>query len=400
MIFVLIAFILTALAVLILWWPLKRARRIAGTSIETFNQKLEEDTFHELAEEVSRGDLEASELVQAREDARKNLDATRSSAARVAGRTDGARAEPIGVIALTLVLAAVLAFWLFGNWRSAILGVREASHHSLVRAIDHFGAHLRQHPDDLAGWKVYARAEIVLGHYARAARAYQKLLHLPANTDRMATLADYGETLILEHPTHFDREEDRIFNQVLEAQPENSKALWYGGLLALAIEHNVPLAIQRFRHLLEDGPLPPAFAAIVRERIVALGGKIPVISQPRELRVRVGWGSGLIRKPELPATLYVYVGPDRPHAPPIWVRRVTVTRLPVTVALDASDAMRTTSGFSPSASYRVGARLAPEGNPLMGPHDFEGQREFAGRLFLKNQLIRIALVPPHPVHGP
>ncbi|MHB1543333.1 MAG: c-type cytochrome biogenesis protein CcmI [Gammaproteobacteria bacterium] len=398
MIFVLIALILTALAILTLWWPLKRARRVPGTSTDAFNQQLGEDAFRELEEEVSRGDLDASELTRAQDDVQKNLDTSRSAVDPDA-RIYLSRAEPFGVTVVALVSAAVLAFWFFGNWRSAILGVHEASHHSLVRAIDHFGVHLRKHPNDIAGWKVYARAEIVLGHYAEAAQAYQKLLRLPANSDHMATLADYGETLILEHPTHFDRTENRIFNEVLAKQPENSKALWYGGLLALAVQQDVPLAIRRFRHLLEDGPLPPAFAAIVRERIVALGGKVPAIWHPRELRIRVGWAKSLNRKPELPATLYVYVGPDRPHAPPIWVRRVTVNRLPVTVILDASDAMLATSGFASNVSYRIGARLAPQDSRGMGHHDFQGRQALAGRLFRGNPLIRIALESPHPLHG-
>lgn len=392
MIFVLIALLLTALAVLILWWPLRRARRIPGTLADAFNEQLGEEAFRELEAEVSRGDLAATELSQAQVDARNNLGGFAPSIGPSARRyrTDQG---PFAVTALTLIAAALLAFWLFGNWRSAILGIREASHHSLVMAVDRFRAHLERHPDDLAGWKVYARAEIVLGHYAKAAQAYRKLLALPKNPDRVGTLADYGETLILEHPTRFDRTEDRIFNTVLSAQPDNSKALWYGALLALAVEHDVPLAIHRFRHLLEDGPLPPAFAAIVRERIMALGGNVPVTWQPRELRVRVGWPKGLEPASRGPATLFVYVGVDRQHAPPIWVRRVTVARLPVTVVLDPRDAMLAAGEFVAGAMYRVGARLSRGGSRVMGQHDFRGSRVLPAHRLRSDPLIRVTLEP-------
>lgn len=397
MMFILIAFILTLLAVLILWWPLKRARRVSGTTLDTFNRELEQEAIGELEAEVARGDLEVAEFARAREDVLRNIEAAPSRPVPVTGAARKSR-EPFVFTVLAFVGVAVLLFWFFGNWRSAILGVREASHHSLVRSLDHFALHLRHHPDDVAGWKVYARAEIVLGHYAAAAQAYQRLLHLPGNTNPVGTLADYGETLVLEHPTHFDRLEDRIFNRVLEAQPDNAKALWYGGLLALAVQHDVPLALHRFRALLEDGRLPPAFAALVRERIIALGGTLPTLWQPRELRVRVGWGGGPGRPPRLPATLFVYVGLAGGHAPPIWVRRLTVRKLPVTVVLDRSNAMLGEGGFRLRARYRVAARLAPPGASVMGPADLKGKKEYPGEAFRGNPLIRITLVPPERAH--
>ena len=398
MIFILIAVLLTALAVLILWWPLKRARRIAGTSADAFNKLLGESGVRELEEEVSRGDLDAAELARAQVDFQESLDPSRS----VVSPDEQAypvRAEPFGVTALALVCAATLAFWHFGNWRSGIFGVREASHHSLILAIDHFGTHLRKHPNDAAGWRIYARAEIVLGHYAEAAAAYQKLLHLRGGSNDLAVLADYGETLVLEHPSHMDSEEDRIFNQVLRAQPDNSKALWYGGLLALAVEHDIPRAIHRFRRLLEDGPLPPAFAAIVRERIKVLGGRLPVTWEPKELRIRVGWARVNHRKPTLPAILYVYVKADEPHAPPIWVRRLAVARLPVTVVLDPSDAMLETAGFESNATYEIGARLAPRSSPSMSRQDVQGTFILVGRALRRDPLIRVGLEPSPPAPG-
>jgi cytochrome c-type biogenesis protein CcmH len=379
MIFLLVALLMTGLAGLIVAWPLRRARRVSGTADRDFNQSLRKQTLRELTEEVRGGDLDPTELEWAQRDALDNI-VTRS------GKADGARAKPLNRIRtpawpflLILILAAPLLFLVWGNWRSAVLGVRSASRYNLDRAIDHFADHLKKHPTDLAGWKLYARAEIMMGHYAQAAAAYATILKLPGQKQSASALAGYGECLVLEHPNLLDATENAIFNHVLKLRPNNSKALWYGGLLALAVSHDRLLALTRFRELLELGGLPPAFTRLVAERIIALGGRLPVLWEPRSIGFRIG------REPTLAGkirggSLFVLVRTDSTHSPPLWVKQVPLKRLPVMIRLRASDAMQEKARFGSGLHYRLEVRWSPvRGEAALSHVRYTASRLVTGR---------------------
>ncbi len=358
MMFLVWAVLMTAVAAGIVAWPLRRARRVSGTADADFKRSLRKQTLHELADEVTGGDLDAAELELARQDAVRNIDSGGGGPHPESTRPFRTARTRVWPFLLLFLVAAPLLFLAWGNWRSAVLGVRSASRTELDRAINRFAAHLKRHPADLAGWELYARAQIMTGHYAKAARAYATILKLPGTAGSPSVLADYGECLVLQHPDLLNASENAIFDRVLKRRPDNSKALWYGGLLALAVDHDRDLALRRFRHLLELGGLPPAFALLVEERIVGLGGHLPVLWVPHSLGFRISRAPGLARKIR-GGTLFVLVRIDNPHSPPLWVRQVPLHHLPETVRLNASDAMRGKVRFGSGLRYRLEVRWSP-----------------------------------------
>ena len=403
MIFLLIAVLMTVLAGLIVAWPLRHARRVSGTADEDFKQSLRQHTLRELAEEVTSGDLSPSELDWARQDALRNIEIPTAGSSRATVKVLHRVRTPAWPFLLVLFIAAPLLFLTWGNWRSAVLGVRAASRYNLDRAIDHFALHLKKHPADLAGWRLYARAQIMMGHYAQAAEAYATILKLPGQQQSASALAGYGECLVLEHPDLLDATEDSIFNRVLELRPDNSKALWYGGLLALMVGHDRALALQRFRQLLELGGLPPAFTRLVEERIVALGGGLPVLWEPEAIGFRIG------RDPALAGeirggTLFVLVRTDNMHSAPLWVRQVPMERLPVTVRLEARDAMRAQARFGSGLHYLLEARWSPaRGENALSRVRFTASRVVTGRSLKGHPVFRLnfqATPPRRPAGSP
>jgi cytochrome c-type biogenesis protein CcmH len=389
MTFLLVAILMTVLAGLVVAWPIRRARRVSGTADRDFKQSLRQHALRELAEEVASGDLSPAELDGARKDALRNIETPTGEHNRTATGVLRRARTPAWPFLLVLLLAAPLLFLAWGNWRSAILGVRSASRYNLDRAIDRFALHLKKHPTDLAGWRLYARAQILMGHYAQAAAAYAAILKLPGQGQSASALAGYGESLVLEHPDLLDATENSIFNHVLELRPDNSKALWYGGLLALSVGHDRALALHRFRQLLELGGLPEAFTRLVGERIIALGGHLPVLWEPRTIGFRIGRDPALAGKIR-GGTLFVLVRTDNKDSPPLWVRQVPVERLPVAVRLKPSDAMREKARFGSGLHYLLEARWSPaRGEEALSRVRYTASRVVTGRALKDHPLFRL-----------
>ncbi len=90
---------------------------------------------------------------------------------------------------------------------------------------------LTNRPDDLQGHRLLAHNEAMLGNFAAAARAQQRVTELrgdAAGAEEFVVLAEY---LILAAGGAVSPEAERVLEQVLRRDPSNGVALYYSGLL-------------------------------------------------------------------------------------------------------------------------------------------------------------------------
>ncbi len=93
-------------------------------------------------------------------------------------------------------------------------------------------ARLASNPSDLEGWQMLGRTYLVTGEAAKAVTAYEKANELAGGQNPELQL-DLAEALILtDNPAVQDRAK-KIVDAALAADPNNGKALWYSGVMAI-----------------------------------------------------------------------------------------------------------------------------------------------------------------------
>lgn len=232
-------------------------------------------------------------------------------------------------------------------------------------------------PGDAAGWSRLGDAYMAAERYADAGDAFMRAMQL-TDEDRGDTTIrlSFAEATILADRDALTGEAGRVLDEVLEREPANPKALWYGGMAALA-RGDQALARKRWSGLLELSP-PPQVRQILEEQLAQLDApatssgdgngddavRIPVrISVKPELAARMGPG----------AALFLIARPAGGAGPPLAVVRREAFRLPLDVEISDADSMVPGRSLSGIKEVRLTARIANDGEALAAPGDLFGE---------------------------
>ena len=225
---------LTALAVLMLVWPLAKSGRRDDRLARDL--AVYRDQLSELDLEVERGTLRADERDAARtEIERRMLRAAEAAETKVAG--GGLRAGALAVgVALLLPLLAVPIYLHLGmpEMPDRPLAQRQdvlEEHAAMARFEDmaeRLASRLKAAPDDIQGWKLLARTFAVLERHGESAEAYRRATALdPADGSLLSLL---GEALIFEAKGEVTPEAVQVFDRVLLLDPMDAAARFYRAL--------------------------------------------------------------------------------------------------------------------------------------------------------------------------
>lgn len=236
-------------------------------------------------------------------------------------------------------------------------------------------ARLQENPEDLAGWKMLGRSHFTIRNYDGAVAAFEKAVALDSGRDGQ-TLADLGEAVLYSDQSALLGRAGELFENALAVQPNNPKALFYGGMAAVE-RGNKALGADRWETLLATSP-PPNVQEILRQQIAELRGTTVVpASEPNSLAavsVNVSLGESALAA-ELPnATVFVIARDPAQPSPPIAAVRRQLSELPATVSISDSDAMipgRVLSGFQ---NLEIVARVSMSGQPIAASGDWFGQQ--------------------------
>ncbi len=370
--FVIAAVILT-LAVLAMltfpWWRPNRVRESLTLSGEDLTAELDED--------VATGALAAEDRAPAARDLEATADTTEAATQRLGMR----RRWHIALVALLLIpLAATVLYWHFGDWRFAFEGEHAAVAHRLDTVIAQLQDRQRRNPQDIQGWISLGRGEEMLGRYKQAASAFEQAAKLKSPPDAQM-LSLWGEALLLADPQHLTDQERQIFQRVLELDPNNTRGLWYGGLLALNAG-NRSQAVADWQRLLAQPNVPPQVATLLRSHLRMLGANPASVAQPvqasaqgTDLHVTIKIAPALKADVKPGETLYVFV--RKPGGgPPLAVRRVKVSSFPMKLTLGDSDSMMQGQDLSSATGpLEVVVHVSPHGDVATRPGDLVGSRQ-------------------------
>lgn len=297
-------------------------------------------------------------------------------------RIDG-RWSPLGLVTVIAIAPLALGMYtLVSDWdaEDAERAAQEAAHVAeqmtlADRLIAELEARVASNPSDATTWGVLGGVYVQLGRYAQAQAAYERLWALTPEPDDELKLA-YAEAQILAEQTTLVGDAARLVEEVLATRPQDSKALWYGGLVAFERGQN-DVARQRFTALVA---VDPRAADIVRDRLEALGdaggapsGQGGAAASGPSIKLSVALGAGR-SVAELGPSAQLFIIARAPEGgPPIAVIRRPPSAVPGEFTLSDADSMIAGRSLASYAEIAVVARLSRTGQPIEQPGDWFAQ---------------------------
>jgi cytochrome c-type biogenesis protein CcmH len=252
------------------------------------------------------------------------------------------------------------------------------------RVVAELAARLKKSPDNVEGWLLLGRSYMVLGEYEQGRDAYHEAFVRTPEPDSELKIA-YAEAQVLAERSVPTGEARKLIEEVLEAEPSNPKALYYGGLAALE-DGREDVVKARWSRLLELDP-PEEVASILRAQLAALGapaeGK-PVsaggasggaASGPTvQLAVTLGAGRSIDQLP--PSTQLFILARAPSGGPPLAVIRQPASAVPGQFTLSDANSMIPGRSLADYEELTLVARLSRSGQPVAQPGDWEAQAKF------------------------
>jgi cytochrome c-type biogenesis protein CcmH len=274
--------------------------------------------------------------------------------------------------ALAIVPAAAGLYLYVTNWDPQI-AERAAEGERLVQQL---AEKLTKAPDDVRGWRLLASSYMALERYADAERAYREVWKRTPTPDNELKVS-FAEAMVLTDHSRLDGDAGRMFEEVLAAEPNNPKALWYGGLRSLNGGREAEVRA-RWSRLLAMNP-PPDVANLIQTQLAALSGGSPGehaagVDGPRiSARVRLGEGRSLEQLGSTAMLFLIARAPGATNGPPLAVKRLPPSALPGEFTLSDADSMIPGRSLASFDEITLVARISATGQPTEQPGDWYAQ---------------------------
>lgn len=270
----------------------------------------------------------------------------------------------------TFVFIIVLPTTIYTTIGAPSAGSEMASIEEMVAGLDQ---RLRENPDDLTGWKMLGRSYFELRNYRAAVEAFERAVEMESGTNGQ-TLADLGEAVWMHDQSEMTGRAGDLFENALAMSPSNSKALFYGGLTAVARGDRF-LAAERWEAFLALSPTEET-QEILRQQIAEWRGEEAVVQEAYAapiVSVTVALATAVAEMVKPDSTVFIIAKDPTNPSPPIAVIKRRVIELPLAITLSDADSMipgRVLSGFS---EFVIVARVSMSGQPIAQPGDWYGE---------------------------
>lgn len=289
-------------------------------------------------------------------------------------REDGkADALTAGVV---MILLFALGGGLYALWSKYSWVEAPAVADTPAAAAAKMAKELANRPDNLEGWLQLGEAYFALEQYPLAIRAFQRADRL-ANGQNAAAISGVAEAMIAQDLENIRSTAGRLFERVLELEPQNAKALFYSALAAMGRGDNA-LARERFQLMLARNP-PPQIRDIIAKQLQALEMADAPAAQPgtpatdgATVQVSVSVSPALRYQLTGNSALFIAARDPSQPGPPFAARRLPV-KFPVEVTLSAADAMLPERRIAAGQTLDVVARISLSGQPQSTSGDPFGQ---------------------------
>jgi cytochrome c-type biogenesis protein CcmH len=242
---------------------------------------------------------------------------------------------------------------------------------------------MKTQPDDVEGWSMLGRSQMVLGRPGEAVVSLRKRLALEPK-DALA-MADLADAITLAQGRRFDGEPEQLLAQALQADPNQTKALELAGTMAFD-RNDFKTAAAHWGRAADVLSAADPNSRGVRNLRAGIdeaqrrGGF--TAAPPAPLAQAATAGAQVSGRIELSPALKAQVQPDDtvlifarvvdgPRMPVAALRR-QAKELPLDFVLDEKAAMSPNLKLSPSMRVTVGVRITKSGQAMAQSGDLQG----------------------------
>jgi cytochrome c-type biogenesis protein CcmH len=298
------------------------------------------------------------------------------------------RSRIIGVVAAGLVAAAAAGLYpLWSNWDwHAPVQAQSMPAPDVLAMVAKLEQHLRDDPNDLAGWLMLGRSYLALQRMDDAVNAYDRAHRL--NGSSVEAALGLGEAISLRAGGQISPEASALFEDALKLEPNNPKALLYGGFAA-ATRGDRAMARTRWQALKDLHP-PPQIEEMLDARIASLGAaeESGTNASPAgtsasvqgsaaaqvTVNIRIAPALKSRLKPETP--LFVFAREPDSRGPPLAAKRLTSDAIGTQVQLSAADSMVPGRVLVSGKRVSITARVSFSGQPIPSAGDLYGELSY------------------------
>jgi cytochrome c-type biogenesis protein CcmH len=298
------------------------------------------------------------------------------------------RSRLIGAVAACLLAGAAAGLYpLWSNWDwHAPVQARSMPAPDVLAMVAKLEQHLREDPNDLAGWLMLGRSYLALQRMDDAVNAYERAQRLNGNSAEAAL--GLGEAISLRAGGQISPEASALFEDALKLEPNNPKALLYGGFAA-ATRGDRAMARSRWQALKDLHP-PPQIEEMLDARIASLGAaeESGTNASPAGTSASVQGSAGAQvtvnihiapalksrLKPETP--LFVFAREPDSRGPPLAAKRLTSDAIGTQVQLSATDSMVPGRVLVAGKRVSITARVSFSGQPIPSAGDLYGELSY------------------------
>ncbi len=374
-VFILLALLLTVLAMLPVLLPLFRAAHARGQEREALNVALFQERRDELEQELASDAISAEQYDAARLELERDLLLNTGSEDKSEQRPSLRLAVGLG---LAVPLLAVLLYTQLGapDFVNPPQAVHEMAGDNRVDTdmatlTQQLADRLKREPKDAQGWILLGRSLTMQERYAEAGAAYEEGLKNVG--DHPDLLTSYAEILAMQQGNLEGRPQQMV-RRALELDPDAQGALWLAGVAAFQAE-DYSAAIGYWKRL--EAMLPPQgeAAALVRDNLAearSRNGEPQALAEAvPPLRLRISLAPALAAQVQPDQVLFILARPPEGGMPIAAVRR-QARDLPLNIVLDESAQLTAGRTLADFAEVEVVARVSRSGSAAAVSGDLEG----------------------------
>jgi cytochrome c-type biogenesis protein CcmH len=293
------------------------------------------------------------------------------------------RSRLVGALSALLVAGAAAALYpLWSNWDWHAPAQQAAPTPDVMAMVAKLEQRLRDDPNDVAGWLMLGRSYVALQRADDAVTAYDRAHQLSHSAEAALGL---GEALTLRAGSEITPPAAQLFEEALKLEPNNPKALLYGGFAA-ATRGDRALARSRWQALKDLRP-PPQVVEMLDARIAELGpdtqsgtnaspagtSATSEGSAPAQVTVNIRIAPALKSRLKPEAPLFVFAREPDAKGPPLAAKRLTSAAIGTQVHLSAADSMMPGRVLVSGQRVSITARVSFSGRPTPATGDLYGE---------------------------
>ena len=373
--FIVIAVLLIGVAVLMVSWPVLRAKKTLATEEANTNLVILQEQLKSLEQDLQEGQINQEQFEFQKSEIEKRTVDEVLQAPQTSAKTQTYDKKLAYVFVLGMPIAIVGLYFLLGN-PAALNVAKDPQAKQVEEMVSQLESKLKKDPNNPSGWMFLGRSYAVMNRIPEAKAAYQKAIALdPQNADLLADLAD----LVAFQNKDINAEAMGYIEQALKINPKNVKALALRGS-AYFDQKKYPLAIKDWNLAIQSlGPQDQAFASGLKASIADAEQQMKIVKSGKAVST-VGKVSGTvavasaIAKQVSPTDIvFIYARAQNGPRMPVAIMRFNANELPRSFELNDTQAMSPEMSLSKFKEFTVIARISKSGNAMPQPGDLIGQ---------------------------